>query len=323
MKPFRTILFAADFSAASQQAFRMACRVGVPGQTRLHVLHVIEPDWVPEEPAGFGQPNLFHDAAAVGDRDEPLIQRLCAAYAPAQPIDVEYHARHGDAVPEILRRAEELQADLIVMGTHGRTGLSWMLAGSVATSVLRRAQCPVLAVRVPERLQPPGEIRSILHPTDFSADSEEALRVAFALARDLGVQLVILHVAPFDLVLSDMVVPVDPQIYTDALEEVRRRVDGPALKYPVETRFGRGDAADEIIRTAGERGCGMIVMGTHGRTGLARLLMGSVAEYVLPRADCPVLAVKTPKDVSATTDERPSDPARMSIDWSAAGFAAP
>jgi nucleotide-binding universal stress UspA family protein len=119
------------------------------------------------------------------------------------------------------------------------------------------------------------------------------------------------------------VVPLDPRVDSDALEEVRRRVDGPDLKYPVETRRSRGDAAEEIIRTAGEPGCGLIVMGTHGRTGLARLLMGSVAESVLPRVDCPVLAVKAPQGGSAPTDERPPDASRMSIDWAAAGFAAP
>jgi nucleotide-binding universal stress UspA family protein len=165
--------------------------------------------------------------------------------------------------------------------------------------------------------------RFILHPTDFSASSEEALRVAYALARDLGVRLVILHVAPFDVFLSDMVVPVDPRVYHDALEEVRRRVDGPDLKYPVETRRSEGDAGAEILRAAGEPGCDLIVMGTHGRTGLARVLMGSVAEYVLSRADCPVLAVKTLQGGSTSSADPPSNASRMSIDWSEAGFAAP
>jgi nucleotide-binding universal stress UspA family protein len=201
MQPFRTILFAADFSVVSQGAFGMACSLAVEGQTRLHVLHVVEPDWVPQEPAGFGQAVGFDDAGPDGERDEALKRRLCAGYAPSQPVEVEFHTRHGEAATEILRLADEVRADLIVVGTHGRTGLSWMLAGSVATSVLRRALCPVLAVRSTERPRLAEANRFILHPTDFSGHSEEALRVAHALARDLGVRLVILHVAPFDVFL--------------------------------------------------------------------------------------------------------------------------
>jgi nucleotide-binding universal stress UspA family protein len=137
MKPFQTILCAADFSVASQEAFRMAGSLAAEGETRLHVLHVIEPDWVPEEPAGLGQVVQFYDAGTDGGRDEALKQRLVAAYAPCQGLAVEYHTRHGDAATEILGMAGAVRADLIVVGTHGRTGLSWLLAGSVAAAVLR------------------------------------------------------------------------------------------------------------------------------------------------------------------------------------------
>jgi nucleotide-binding universal stress UspA family protein len=74
----------------------------------------------------------------------------------------------------------------------------------------------------------------------------------------------------------------------------------------VETRLSQGDAPDQILRTAGEVGADLIVMGTHGRTGLGRLLMGNVAESVLPEANCPVLVVKTPERVSPPTSDRPA-----------------
>src|SRR5262245_35270168 len=189
MRPFQTILFAADFSENSQEAFRTACSLAVEGQTRLHLLHVVEPDWVPEEPAGLGQALQFYDAGTAGGRDEAVKRRLYAAYVPFQPVDVVYDVRYGGAAMEILHRADDVRADLCVVGTHGRTGLSWLLAGSVANAVLRRAHCPVLAVRSPARAHRPEEFRSILHPTDFSPNSEEALRVAHSLARDLGVRL--------------------------------------------------------------------------------------------------------------------------------------
>jgi nucleotide-binding universal stress UspA family protein len=216
-------------------------------------------------------------------------------YAPDDPIDVEYHLMEGDAAEETLRAAGQLRPDLIAVGTHGRTGLSWLLAGSVATSVLRRSPCPVLALHCPERAHAFEGIRVVLHPTDFSHGCEGSLRIARSLARDLGARLVLLHVVPFGFYANEMTVPVDPGVYREALDEERQLIDGPDLKYPVESRLARGDAGDEILRAAAELGCGLIVMGTHGRSGLSRLLMGSVTEYVVPRAECPVLAVRTPR----------------------------
>src|SRR5262249_35738193 len=121
MKPFRTILFAADFSAASHEAFRMACSLAVEGKTRLLVLHVLEADWIPEEPAGLGQAVQFYDAGTPPGAEEALKQRLCAAYIPDRPVDIEYYTRRGNAAAEILCMADEAQADLAVVGTHGRT----------------------------------------------------------------------------------------------------------------------------------------------------------------------------------------------------------
>jgi nucleotide-binding universal stress UspA family protein len=88
---------------------------------------------------------------------------------------------------------------------------------------------------------------------------------------------------------------------------VREILDDADLKYPVEARLTQGDAAAEILRTAKDVECDLIVMGTHGRTGLDRLLFGSVAESVVPKADCPVLVVKDSRRVSEPTPERPVD----------------
>lgn len=309
MKPFQIILFGADFSEGSREAFRAACSLAVPGQTRLHVIHVIEPHWVPEEPVPYGQAVVeFYDAKGDGTRDEILKRRMREMYAPNLPVDVEYHIRDGEAPAEILRMAGQLRPDLIVVGTHGRTGLSWLLAGSVATSVMRRATCPVLALHRPEEPRKLEDIRVILHPTDFSAGCEHSLGIARSLARDLGARLVLLHVVPFGFYANDMTVPVDPGVYREALMEECRLVDGPDLKYQVETRLARGDAAEEILRAAADLDCGLIVMGTHGRTGLSRLLMGSVTEFVVPRADCPVLAVRTPRGAGAPAPEQTPQP---------------
>jgi nucleotide-binding universal stress UspA family protein len=297
MQPFRTILFAADFSDQSIAAFRFACSLAAENQARLFVLHVEEPDWVPEEPPGYGQASVqFYPNAELEEHHDFLKRRLCESYAPACPIEVHYDLREGDPASAICETAEKVGADLIVMGTHGRTGFQWLLAGSVATAVMRGANCPVLALRHQALPRPDDRPPIILSPTDFSERSEATQQVARSLARDLGARLVVFHVAPMSIRMDGSFTPdIDPGFCRDALDGLRRRLDGPDLKYPVEARLGRGDAAHEILEMARELGCDLIVMGTHGRSGLCRALMGSVAEYVLTRADCPVIVVKTPQ----------------------------
>jgi nucleotide-binding universal stress UspA family protein len=255
-----------------------------------------------EDSVYFGQQTIRYlpaarDPAELASQNE----RLREAYAPGRALDVSYRTREGTAADEILRFSDEIGCDLIVMGTHGRTGLRRLLAGSVAEAVLRGARCPVLALRSAGLPREGGRVPLILHPTDFSEGSEPALRTARVLARDRGARLILLHVSPPDVVVDGtMVVGVDPRAERDSLEVIRARTDGPDLKYPVDARLVWGRAAVEILRMAGEVGCGLIVMGTHGRTGLGRLLVGSVAEEVLRGARCPVLAIKVPFPAPAT-----------------------
>jgi nucleotide-binding universal stress UspA family protein len=307
MTPFQTILFAADFSESSQQAFRAACSLAVEGRTRMHIAHVIEPTWVPEDPTFLGQAGVqYYGAYADSSREERVKRLLCSAYAPDIPVEVAYHVKEGAPATHIVQMAAAVKADLIVVGTHGRTGLRWMLAGSVANSVMQSADCPVLAVHSFGHPPIAETIQSILQPTDFSDRSEAALHVARELARDLGARLILLRVAPFDVYVHDITVPIDLETPRAALEDLCRRVDGPDLKYPVDSRLSQGDPAEEILRRAAELGPGLIVMGTHGRTALGRLLFGSVTEYVLPRARCPVLAVKARTSTTAATAQNPA-----------------
>ncbi len=306
MQPFRSILFAADFSENSKEAFEMACKLAVEDKTRLFVLHVAEPVWASDEPVYVGQQTVhFRVRERDESRHEALRQKLREIYAPQRSIDVDYQTSEGEAAAEILRKSQEVGSDLIVMGTHGLTGLRKLLTGSVATAVLRGARCPVLALRSGSPSPKGEQIRAILHPTDFSAGSDAALRVARALARDHGCRLILLHVVPFPVVMEGrMTDEIDVSWYRDSLEAVRERIDGPDLKYPVETWFSRGIASDEIVRVATEVECGLIVMGTHGRTGLGRLLMGNTAESVLPEASCPVMIVKGCASKSSTTADQ-------------------
>jgi len=133
-------------------------------------------------------------------------------------------------------------------------------------------------------------VRTILHPTDFSKHSEWAFRLACSLARDHRARLVALHVAP-------------PPVYGLAFAQVAEydelwkklhRLEVPNLSVPLEYQLRHGHAVTEILRVAREVECDLIVMGMHGRSGIGRVLMGSVAEEIVRRAHCPALTVKTP-----------------------------
>ena len=142
--------------------------------------------------------------------------------------------------------------------------------------------------------------RAILHPTDFSGPSDYAFRLAGSLARDHGARLIVLHsvlsLGPELVSYGEAVSELQPEAYRQKLWAELRRVRLPDRTVAVEYQLAEGDPADEILRAAREAGAELIVMATHGRTGLRRLLMGSVAEQVTRKATCPVLVVKAPPD---------------------------
>jgi nucleotide-binding universal stress UspA family protein len=138
-------------------------------------------------------------------------------------------------------------------------------------------------------------IHTILHPTDFSDRSENAFHLACSLARDYGARLVILHVVvPPMVVYGEGVVPPEPDLLLQEANDQLNRLPIPQEGIRTERRFQEGDSVAEILRVAQDINADLIVMGTHGRTGLARLLMGSVAEQVVRQASCPVLTVTAP-----------------------------
>ena len=136
-------------------------------------------------------------------------------------------------------------------------------------------------------------VRTMVHPADFSERSQYALWLACALARDYGARLIIVHVAAAPtLAYGEGVVPPGPEELRAAAKEQLDRLPVPHAN--VERRLEQGHAATEILRVAQKVNADLIIMGTHGRTGLGRLLMGSVAEQVVRQAPCPVLTVKAP-----------------------------
>jgi len=141
------------------------------------------------------------------------------------------------------------------------------------------------------------EIKTVLHPTDFSEQSASAFDLACSLARDHSARLVVLHVFSSALATFGGIEAVPPgpdEMNTEAAKRQLLAVQCPDASVPFERRLIVGEPADAIVQVAAETRSDLIVMGTHGRSGLARLLLGSVAESVLRNATCPVLTVKSP-----------------------------
>jgi nucleotide-binding universal stress UspA family protein len=155
-------------------------------------------------------------------------------------------------------------------------------------------------------------INNILVPTDFSERAKHAFHMAAALARDHRAALTVLHVREIPA-LPFAEFGAVPPVDLPTREELMKKLEEfePADEsIDVEFVVADGEPGEEIVRVASERHCDLIVMGTHGRTGLSRLLMGSVAERVMRRAPCPVLTLKAPVAVAETVPA-PATPATV------------
>ncbi len=205
--------------------------------------------------------------------------------------------RIGTGAAALLESTEKLAADLIVVGTRGRTGLDHLLLGSTAERVVQRAPCPVLAVHPNQRPRP---IRTLLLPTDFSRDSERTAERARNLlhCEPKEVRLILLHAyfLPVEFTAYGPI-PTSPGYLQDVAGEAERRLleamePLQAEGYRVETLAREGYPPEVIVGEARRLHADLIAMATHGRSGLEHLMLGSTAERVVQRAPCPVLTVR-------------------------------
>jgi len=302
MLHIRRILFPTDFSACAEAAFTHAAYLAQRTDAELHVLHVAEPDVTAPDDWISALRITPEDIAA--DLAVPVPASPSKDRAPGDPVPlIDAEVRAPKAAPAILRYVEEHDIDLVVMGTHGRRGVRRMLVGSVAEEVVRLAPCPVFTVGRHEGCEGAWAIRRIVAPVDFSEHARLAARHAAALAATYGAALDLLHV------VDDRALPIVEMPYLGAfsvsVEEVQERAQealeglADALESEVPgvgevgafTRFG--NPSGSIAAFAEGQRADLVVVGSHGRTGMERLLMGSVVEFVIRLAPCPVFTVKS------------------------------
>jgi nucleotide-binding universal stress UspA family protein len=216
------------------------------------------------------------------------------------PVPVETLVVEGSVVGEITRLARELPADLLVMGTHGRSGFDRVVLGSVTEKMLRKALCPVLTVpsRVSNVPAGPIQFRRILCAIDFSASSFRALAFAESLAEEAHAHLRVLHVLEPASIFEPVPMGgsggpvVDPRAVGAALQELRSTISSEPRAYSQVTEtITIGKAYREILREAAEQQSDLIVIGAHGAR-LGSGAFGSTTNHVVRAAPCPVLSLR-------------------------------
>jgi len=293
------ILVATDFSECARGAFEYGLDFARGWSAHVDLLSIVEVLPGIEFSAPFPDPLV----ELRRKESERLLDEL-ADRVKREPLEVGTHVRQGIPSQEIVRAVVDLRADLVVVGTHGRTGLDHIMLGSTAERVIKLSPCPVLTVRSggireEQKAAPSPRIRHVLTPIDFSSPSLDALEYAVQLVDGFGAELTLLHVLEpiyhdLELGLGRIEKEAQKRTHWEAqLDHLAQVVKERGLAAS-STVLG-GIPSESILACAAGRGCDLIVMGTHGRRGLTRLRYGSVAEAVLRQARSPVLTVRSPK----------------------------
>jgi nucleotide-binding universal stress UspA family protein len=286
----KRILVATDLSAASEDALRQAA--SYTGST-LGVIHVM-PNLVDVRPL-FPQ-NTEANAVHAVEIEAKVRGALEDAAKAVTAGPVEVFVAQGLDHEAVIAQAKKWKADLLVVGSHGRTGIPRLLLGSVAEQLVRAAPCSVLVARKHR----PGPV---LVATDLSPASLPAVAVGAQEAKRRGVSLVVAHV--IDHALSDFATSalsqflgVLPPGNVDLLAEAREAAKDALTAtvertgVPGDVQVLEGSAASAIIRAATSLGAELIVVGAHGRTGVRDLVLGTVTERILRSAESSVFVVR-------------------------------
>jgi len=300
MLKIKKLLFPTDFSKCADQALNHAVFYAEKYGAELHILHAIT--------LFADQPDVLHKEFLETDDMIKNIERnfeeqmiKVARKHENKEIKIFKSCKRGiSAAPTILEYASEKDVDLIIMGTQGRRGLAHIMLGSTAEEVVRMADCPVFTIREKETAKPIKAFQQILVPVDFSEHSATAIAYAKRIAQDYDAQLQLLHIIEntthpaFSLSGKSSIYDFFPNIKEDSINKVKKMFDeanGPEVKSEIFIKDGH--PAHETIEFSKEKGSDLIVISTHGLTGVDHFLLGSVSEKVVRRAFCPVFTVRT------------------------------
>jgi nucleotide-binding universal stress UspA family protein len=234
--------------------------------------------------------------------------RSMMEFAAGRPagVPIEFEIAEGHPAGAIVARAGELSADLLVLGTHGRSGFERWVLGSVTEKVLRKALCPVLTVptRASDVAGQRVVFRRIVCAVDFSECSMHALDYAISLAEEAHASLTVVHVIelppdiPREVHETVMLGPRSQREYLALAEEAGQARLTDAVPHrvraslTVDTVLGAGKPYREILRVAAEHSADLIVVGVHGRGAFDRMLFGSTTQHLVRQASCLVLTIR-------------------------------
>jgi len=284
----KNIVFATDFSPAAEAALPYAIGLAQRYGASIHGLHVRFPATYPVV-GPEAMPQVMEAAEEQAKIESQQLHQMLAG------VPHEVSVGEGDIWPMISEIAGEKKADLIVVGTHGRTGVTRVLLGSVAEEIFRKATCPVLTVgpHVSKDTERRLEMKEILYATDFSTESLAALPFAVSLAQEHLARLTLLHVVSQpkvgELVHAE-------QYAESTMRRLRALVPAEAESWcEPNCRMEQGPEAEKILEVAVALGADLIVLGIHGTTdgtGARTHLAESIAHRVVTQARCPVLTVR-------------------------------
>ena len=300
------ILCPIDFSDCSRRALDHAVTLAKWYGSQVTLLHVF--NILPVVTFADGGEALPAAPVLCTDRDALVASvRTFADAEVGSSVPLTYDVVEGGAADTILAKARTLRSDLIVMGTHGRSGFERAVLGSVTNAVLRQSRCPVLSVppHVEDAVPIPSTLfKQIVCAVDFSLCSMRALAYAMSLAQEADARLTLVHVIETPPELSEDLHetigggPRSLREYVAAAEMERRQrleqavPDAVRAYCRVDILLPTGTPHREILRVASERGAGVIVVGVGGRGAVRRLVFGSTTDQLLRHASCAVLTMR-------------------------------
>jgi nucleotide-binding universal stress UspA family protein len=300
MLKIKRILYPTDFSNCSKQAYSHALFLAEKYEAELHMLHVITIHTSDAYDPKFDFPHLedynIHLEKHALEESDKLIQE----YKVGKTNIIKIQERGYSPSAIILEYANKNDIDLIVMGTHGRHGLGYLFLGSVAEEVTRFAKRPVYTIREQKLPKSINKVNRILVPLDLSKHSKQALHYANELCKDYRAELEIIHVVEqiihpaFYGTGKSSIFDFLPDVYEKSSSLIKDMYDEISEPKPkMKTKITEGVAAREILKHAEGKSIDLIVLSTHGTSGLNQFLLGGVAEKIIRRSNCPVFTIKS------------------------------